>query len=291
LKKTIALKLYGLFGFPALHSLSPRMHTAGFRAIGFSGYYLPFELDPKNFKKLLARKKKLPLAGFKVTVPFKQTVLPYLDRASAGVRTIGACNTVIVKNGKWHGENTDVYGFLKGLELKRFNPKGKDAVLIGAGGAARAVSYGLLSKGVRSLVVLNPAFDFERAEKLVCEFSKLFPDCLFGAAHLNDKNIKALLPGKDLIVNATILGLKKSDPSPVAPNQFPKAKPGALAYELVYGKRTKFLTIAKQKGYKTQNGLAMLLHQGARAFELWTGQRAPVSVMKNALENADKSKN
>lgn len=259
------------------------MHNAAFKAKGLHSYYLCFELPPKEFKELLHNKKKIPLSGFNITVPHKQTIIPFLDKASPAVRGIGACNTVIIRNGQWIGENTDAYGFLKGLELKNFNPKGKDVALLGAGGAARAVGYGLLSKGIRSLVVLNPAFDFEMANKLIREFTKLFPNCLYGAAHLNDVNLKALLPGKDLIINSTILGMKDSDPSPVAPNQFPNAVKGAMAFDVVYGRETKFQKIAKQKGYKVQNGLPMLLHQGARAFELWTNTKAPVKVMEEAL--------
>jgi shikimate dehydrogenase len=259
------------------------MHNAAFRAKGLHSYYLCFELPPKDFKELLQNKKNLPLSGFNITVPHKQTIIPFLDRVSPAVRGIGACNTVINRNGQWVGENTDVYGFLKGLELMNFNPKGKDVALLGAGGAARAVGFGLLSEGIRSLVILNPAFDFERAAKLIREFTTLFPDCLYGAAHLSDENIKALMPGKDLIINSTILGLKESDPSPLTSNQFPRAKIGALAYDLVYGRETEFLKIAKQKGYKIQSGLPMLLHQGAKAFELWTGEKAPEKVMEEAL--------
>jgi len=259
------------------------MHNAGFRHLGIHSYYLRFELPPAEFKNLLKQKKKLPLAGFNLTVPHKQIVLPFLDKMSPEVRGTGACNTVIVKRGLWHGENTDIYGFLKGLELKKFNPRGKDVALLGAGGAARALSFGLLSKGIRSLVVLNPAFDFERAQKLIREFAKLFPKCLYGAAHLSDKNIKALLPGKDLIINATILGLKPKDPSPVSSSQLPRAKKKALAYDLIYSPQTPFLKVAHGKGYATQNGLPMLLHQGARALSLWTGKKAPVKVMERAL--------
>ena len=284
-KKSEGLNLYGLFGYPVSHSLSPKMHNAGFRYLGIESYYLCFGLPPQEFQSLMKQKKKLPLSGFNLTVPHKRLVLPFLDKMSPEVKGTGACNTVIVKKGVWHGENTDIHGFLKGLELKKFNPKNKDVVLLGAGGAARALSYGLLSKGIRSLIVMNPAFDFEMAQQLIRDFAKLFPQCLYGAACLNDKNLKALLPGKDLIINATILGLKENDPSPVSLQQLPKPEKKVLAYDLIYSPETPFLKVAKKKGYEVQNGAPMLLHQGAKAFELWTEKKAPVAVMKKGMES------
>jgi shikimate dehydrogenase len=268
------------------------MHNAAFKALGLNAYYLFLDSSPREFQKLLRLKKRLPLSGFNLTVPHKESILPFLDSVSSAVRQVGACNTVIVRKGRWRGENTDVYGFLKSLEEKKFNLREKDALVIGAGGAARAVIFALLSQGARSLVILNRTLS--KARKLAEEFSRDYPDCLLGAASLTPENAKTFLAGKHLIVNTTTIGIRKSDPSPVAEKDFPKAlfkKRQALVFDLVYppshasNGQTELLRVAAKKGYAVQNGLTMLLYQGARAFELWTGRKAPVTVMRKALQN------
>ena len=208
--------------------------------------------------------------------------MPFLDTTSPEVKAVRACNTVVIKNGVWRGENTDGFGFLQGLKAKQFNVRGKEVAVLGAGGSSRAVIYTLLSEGIRSLIIFNRTLS--KAKQLIHDFSRVFPDCLYGAATLEPKNLEALLPGKDLIVNTTSLGLKPNDPSPIREKDLPKAKRSALAYDLVYGGRTEFLKLAKRKGYYLQDGSEMLLHQGARAFEIWTSQKAPLAVMKEALK-------
>lgn len=257
------------------------MHNSAFKALGVNAYYLFLETAPDGFRRLLREKKRLPLSGFNLTVPHKEMVLPFLDKTSPEVRLIGACNTVRINGSRWEGHNTDAYGFLKGLEEKKFHPKGKDVIVIGAGGAARAVIFVLLSQGVKSLVVLNRTLS--KAEKLVRGFSSRFPDSLYGAARLDPENIRTFLPGKHLIVNTTSVGLKAGEGSPVSSKDFPRVTGRVLAYDLIYGPRTSFLKIAQAKGCRTQDGLAMLLHQGAKAFEIWTGKKAPGGVMRKAL--------
>jgi shikimate dehydrogenase len=257
------------------------MHNAAFKDKGLPAYYLSLELDPVRFKKLLGQRKNLLLSGFNLTVPHKESVLKYLDTSSPEVKKVGACNTVIIRQGKWRGENTDIYGFLKGLEAKGFKARGREVAVLGSGGAARAVIYGLLSQKVKSLIIFNRTL--KKAEDLVKIFSKQFPKALLGVATPTPRNFKALLPGKQLIVNTTSVGLSARDGSVIPGNVFPKAPKGALAYDLIYSADTKFLKAAKSRGWKVQSGKDMLLYQGARAWELWTGKRAPVKVMEKAL--------
>jgi shikimate dehydrogenase len=212
-------------------------------------------------------------------------VLEYLDFLSPEVRSVRACNTVAVRRGRWHGYNTDIYGFLKGLEEKRFRPEGVDAAVIGAGGAARAVIYALIRRKARSIVILNRTRS--KAKKLAAAFSRLGPRTSLEAARLSPDNVRRLLKGRRLIVNATRLGLGPHDPPPVETASFPKAARGALCYDLIYSARkTPFLSAAERRGYRTQDGRAMLLHQGAKAFRIWTGRTAPLGAMRRALSES-----
>ena len=267
------------------------MHEAAFRKLGIEAHYIVLDLVPAAFKKLMRQASKISLSGFNVTVPYKETVMPFLDRVRPEARAIGAVNTVYRQGKKWVGTNTDMEGFLLALMKDGgFRPSGKKAVILGAGGAARAVVYGLAREGAREILITD-CFP-EKAQKIAQDMCQLFPRAVFQAAVAGTPEVKEALQKADVIINATPLGLKSGDPRVVPDSWIPKAGSSkAFLMDLVYNPAvTPFLKAGKRKRHKTLNGLGMLLYQGARALEYWTGKKAPVSVMRQALLQALKEK-
>lgn len=288
MKKNENFKLFGIFGHPLSHTLSPAMQEAAFRRIGIDANYVVLELAPGSFKNLMKRKSDLVLSGFNVTVPYKETVIPYLDRISPEAEAIGAVNTVYRRGKRWFGANTDMEGFLMAIVKDRgFRLAGKKAVILGAGGAARAVVYGLAKEKIRE-VWLTDCFP-GKAGKIVRDMKKIFPCVRFYTAPAGTGEVRHAIKEADLVINATPLGLKKKDPPVIPYSWIPESTTGRPKFfvDLIYNPAvTPFLRAAKKKGHKTLNGLGMLLYQGARAFEYWTGRKAPVQIMRQALEEA-----
>ncbi len=280
-KKEKPVQLYGIFGYPLSHTLSPGMQEAAFSASGIKAFYLVLEQRPEDFRKTASGLKKSLLEGFNVTVPYKQVILPYLDQLTPEARAVGAVNTVFKKAGQWTGTNTDVYGFLTSLRKDGgVNPRNKKALVLGAGGAARAVVTALAGSGAQAVWVANRSE--KRARLLAKEFKKIFPKIPVTAIGL--KEVPDALVQADLVVNATSAGLKPGERI-LNDSVIPAAKNRKkLFYDLIYHRgETEFLNSARKKGHNTLDGLGMLLHQGAKAFEHWTGKKAPVPVMKKAL--------
>ena len=278
-------KLYGIFGKPLSHTLSPAMQEAAFQALGLKAYYLALELGPVSFRKVMRGRKRLTLDGFNITVPYKGTVLPYLDTLTPEARAIGAVNTVFCRGRRWTGANTDVSGFLASLHKEgRFAPRGRNVLILGAGGSARAAAYGLAKKGAREIWIANR--HKTRAKTIIRDFRRIFPRTRFESLTLHGRNGVKVLERVSLVINATSVGLKRSDPSLIPAGWIPRAAGGRrkLFFDFIYRPaKTRFLKSAAQRRHKTMNGLGMLLHQGARAFELWTGKKAPVAAMRKAL--------
>ncbi|MDD5226117.1 MAG: shikimate dehydrogenase [Candidatus Omnitrophica bacterium] len=281
----MAFKLYGIFGHPLSHTLSPAMHKAAFRKLEIDANYIVLELIPAAFKKLMGRSAQLSLSGFNVTVPYKETVMRYLDSVRPEARAIGAVNTVFKQGKRWIGTNTDMEGFLMALMKDGgFRPAGKKAVILGAGGAARAVVYGLAREGIREVLIAD-CFP-KKAMKIAHDMRKFFKRVEYRAVSAGTPEVKEALQKADVIINATPLGLKPQDPKVVPESWIPRG--GTKFFmDLIYNPAmTPFLKTAKKKGHKTLNGLGMLLYQGARALEYWTGKKAPVRVMRQALLGA-----
>lgn len=263
------------------------MHEAAFRKLGIDANYIVLDLAPAAFKKLMKQASKLVLSGFNVTVPYKETVLKYLHQVRPEARAIGAVNTVFKSGKRWVGTNTDMEGFLLALMKDGgFRPAGKRAVVLGAGGAARAVVYGLAREGARE-VLITDCFP-EKARKIAQDMRKLFKKVLFRAVLAGTEEVKEAVQKADVIINATPLGLKPRDPRVMPDAWIPRRSTKKIFFmDLIYNPAmTPFLRGAKRKGHKTLNGLGMLLYQGARALEHWTGKRAPVEVMRKALLQA-----
>jgi shikimate dehydrogenase len=285
-------RLVGIIGWPVDHTLSPRMHNAAFRALGLNYVYVALPVAPDRVGDAIRGLAALGFAGANVTVPHKSAILPYLDELSPLAIAIGAVNTLVVRpNGTLLGDNTDAYGFMTDLAAAGWpggSPSGCRALVIGAGGAARAITYGLLEGGAE-VAVANRTLDkaVELCRTVGGALASADPPAAARLrAHRFPEELAALAPGADLIVNATKLGLHGcGDPLPWDPDVPFHSR--QLVYDLVPLARpagqTPFLALAASSGARVLGGLGMLVHQGARAFEMWTGVPAPVEVMKEAL--------
>ena len=218
--------------------------------------------------------------GLNVTIPHKEAVLPFLDEISREARLIGAVNTILIKEGRLIGHNTDGEGYLRSLKKElSFSPRGKRVVLLGAGGAARALLTSFCLKGVKELTLVNRTPS--RAATLTKEFQKKFPRVKVRAHSLKGKNLCPLFQRSDLLINATRVGLKNEKFSSLPLKELPTH---AIVSDIIYKPAmTPLLKEARGLGYKIHPGLGMLLHQGALSFELWTGKKAPFSIMKRAV--------
>lgn len=269
--------VYGIFGHPVEHTFSPGMHNAAFADLGLDGCYVPFAVRPEELGHAVSAIVPLGLRGLNITVPHKEKVIPFLDELTEDARLIGAVNTIEVRDGSLVGHNTDGRGFLRSLRADAgFNPKGKTIFMAGAGGAARAVCFSLALAGVDTILL----YDLDRAKA-----AKLERDVQSKTSArvkvLQAGTMRKSAPAADCIINATPLGLKKGDPLPV-PREF--VQKGRLVCDLVYNPPdTALLKMARSCGARTLPGIGMLLYQGVIAFEIWTGEKAPVDVMKRAL--------
>ncbi len=303
-------KICGIFGCPLEHSFSPAMQNAAFKAAGLDYIYLPFVVAPGQLVVAVEAIRTLGLAGVNVTIPHKEAALSLLDELSGEARLIGAVNTIVNRAGRLYGDNTDGRGFLRSLkEEAAFIPAGKTALILGAGGAARAVAAQLALAGVKKLILSNRSS--RRAVDLAGYIAKNTGVKAQTAPWPENKSETlpgALLQEADLVVQATSIGMHRSNlrNGPIlrggfaggeknilqtVPLPFHLFRTGQVAYDLVYNPlETVFLKKAGQAGAVTVSGLGMLLYQGALSFEMWTGEPAPVEVMKKALQKECYSK-
>ncbi|WP_456436342.1 shikimate dehydrogenase [Thermovibrio ammonificans] len=277
MKLTGKTAVYGIIGHPVKHSLSPLMQTAAFEALGIDAVYVPFNLAPQNLKEGIEGLRVLGVRGFNVTVPHKEQVAELVDFLEGDAEFLGAVNTVKNEEGQLTGYNTDAEGFLRSLLEEGVELEGKKALMFGAGGAARAVGYALLKGGVKFLHVVNRSFP--KAKALGELLSRRGNVLVYP---LRDSVVETLLDEADIIVNTTSLGLHPQDPQLFDYSKIPEEK---VVVDIIYNPPlTPLLKAAKERGCKVINGLGMLIHQGAVAFEIWTGQKAPVKVMREVLE-------
>lgn len=267
-------KITGIFGYPVEHTLSPAMHNAAFKALGLDYCYVPFPVHPDYLKDAVKAIRALNLCGVNVTVPHKEKVMPLLDEINEEASFIGAVNTIVNSEGRLIGYNTDGKGFMQSLIESGISVEGKDILIIGAGGASRAISY-YLSQKTKTLYLYNR--NKNRAEKLVHDLKKIRNNVTL------IENISSI-ERFHIIINATPLGLKKEDPLPFDTSLL---RAEQTVCDLIY-KKTRLLEEASKKGCATLDGLGMLLWQGLFAFELWTGKKPQVEVMRNALMKSNK---
>lgn len=262
----------GLIGDPVEHSLSPAFQQAAFDALGIPVRYELWRTTIDEVPARLAALRAGDVYGANVTVPHKETFYHAVDERSELAERVGAVNTLLIRDGRMFGDNTDVYGFVQPLIERGFPFGESSAVVLGAGGAARGAVVALLDAGISEVVVANRTL--ARAEELRRDLA----DTRIGSCSLSDA--VAAARGGRLLVNSTALGWQ-GETLPVDEAIFESLSTDAFAYDLTY-RRTPFLSAAAAHGLATIDGLAMLVHQGARSFELWTEQPAPIDTMWSA---------
>jgi shikimate dehydrogenase len=275
-------KSVALIGYPLGHTLSPAMQNAAFKKLGLSFEYAPFEVAPKDLAKALKGFRGPRFAGFNVTIPHKEAVIPLLDEITPVAKVIGAVNTVVNREGRLVGYNTDGAGFIDSLkEDAKVDPKGKKVIVLGAGGASRAVSV-MLAEAKASEITLSDIQE-DKAHDLAKYIEDYF-DVICTSVKTNSQVLQDKIRTADILVNTTPIGMHpKTNHSPLGEKM--KLPSSLLVYDLVYNpSETKLLATAKAAGCKTCSGLGMLVRQGALAFTLWTGEEAPVDTMRQAAE-------
>ena len=282
---TATTALYGLLGSPVEHSLSPAMMTAAFGARAIDAAYLAFDVRPDGLAAAVAGLRTLGARGVNVTSPHKEAVVPLLDELASSARSVGAVNTIVNERGRLVGHNTDASGFVEALREAGADPLDGHAVLLGAGGSARAVAAGLARAGASSITIAGRAV--ARAQQIADALSAQQPGPRFRAASLEAAGLCE--PQTSLVVNCTPAGMEGGpDGDALAAGVPLDALPrSAVVVDLVYRPaETPLLRRAAGQGLRTLGGLTMLLHQGAAAFHLWTGRAAPLEAMRRALESA-----
>ena len=275
-KTTVA----GIIGWPVSHSLSPLMHNAAFAALGLDWAYVPFPVAPDALPAAVAGLAALGGAGFNVTIPPKVAIMPLLDRVSPEAELIGAVNTVLVRDGKLTGFNTDGIGLLAALSGKLgFTPAGRSVLVLGAGGAARSAVASLCGAGAARVAVANRSL--EKAQSLGSQLAGRLAGTILSAEPLERLCAPGFLGSFDLVVNTTSVGMAGDSFQEL---DLLRLKSGAVVYDMVYAPPlTPLLARAAECGVRGANGLGMLVAQGEAAFSIWTGAAPPEGCMERAL--------
>lgn len=272
------IAIYGIIGYPLSHTLSPVMHNTALQACGLSGIYLPFPVVPERLAGVIEAARTLGIRGFNVTIPHKESIIPYLDEVDGEARECGAVNTVCIKDDKAWGYNTDGAGFMAALREAKVDPGGL-VVILGAGGAARAIGYNLARSGCELAITdLRP----EKAEILAADINAALKRTAI-ALEMHAQRWKALLKEAQLVINTTPVGMYPRV-NEMPPLDLKAVNHNAVICDIVYNPvKTRLLKEAEQKGFKTVGGVGMLVHQGAISFRLFTGHEAPLQVMREAV--------
>ena len=275
-------KLLGVIGHPVEHSLSPKMHNAAIAQLGLDYIYLPFPIKPEDLEVAVAGLAAIGVVGFNVTIPHKQAILPLLAHVEPIARAVGAVNTVTLRNNQWIGTNTDVEGFVCPLRKYDRNWEESVVVILGNGGAARAVVAGCTRLGCKEIHVVgrNPI-------KLQVFAQSWINSPLGVKIQVHEWNsLPKLISSANLLVNTTSVGMyPKVEESPLGVEEISKLPNNAIAYDLIYTPNpTKFLQIAQNQGANTIDGLEMLVQQGAIALKTWLPEETvPVEIMHHTL--------
>ena len=269
-----------VIGDPVEHSMSPAMHNAAFKEIGLDWVYVALRVRAEKLAAAIEGVRAFDMPGINVTIPHKIQVIPLLDGLNPLAEKIGAVNTVVNENGVLTGFNTDASGFLRALTENGIRPEGTSGVILGAGGASRAISFALANTRVAP-VILNRATGLERAKQLAATVSKTTGTETI-ALELNRGNLTDALKKADILVNSTSVGMSPDTENSLVPAEL--LRPDLVVYDIVYNPvKTRLLREAEAAGAATVSGVDMLVWQGAVAFELWTGKKPPVDIMKKVV--------
>ena len=276
-------KLLGIIGDPVEHSLSPLMHNSAIAELKLDYAYIPFPVRGTNLKQALNGFAAIDLVGFNATIPHKQAIIPLLSEITPEARAIGAVNTVWRTDNGWKGTNTDVTGFIAPLKVMNRDWSNSTPVVLGNGGAARAVVAGLAQLGCSEINIVG------RNKDKLAQFWLSWQDSLEirDLLKIHDwQNLSGLLPSTDLLINTTPIGMfPHVDASVVSEALMSGFKENAIAYDLIYTPSpTKFLSLAQDRGATAIDGLEMLVQQGAAALEIWLQQPVPIDIMRRSLQ-------
>jgi len=282
---SISKRIYGLIGYPVKHSFSAAMHNAAFKylkdkgEIDYDAEYRLFEVKPQDLGVFLNSLTEQNIYGLNVTIPHKEKTVGFiqLDDKSSYLKHIKAVNTIAKKGDVWIGHNTDIPGFSRHLK-EYVDPSGKRAAILGAGGAGKAVAYAIADSKAAEIVIYD--IDNNKTSNVISVIKSLFKD-------FNIKSVDSIgrlnLSDKDILINATPVGMKDTDPCLVSEEMLHK---NLFVYDVIYNPpQTKLLKLAEKAGAKTANGMKMLLYQGMLSFKIWTGKDAPREVMWKALSS------
>ncbi|MBW4521394.1 MAG: shikimate dehydrogenase [Scytolyngbya sp. HA4215-MV1] len=275
-------KLLGVIGYPIEHSLSPLMHNAALQALGLDYVYLPFAVKPEDLADVMAGFAAIGLSGFNVTIPHKQAILPYLSEVTTIAQAIGAVNTVWYTEQGWNGTNTDVVGFLAPLKALDRDWSNTTALILGNGGAARAVVAGCTQLGCDRIQVVGR--DDKKLESFLQSWCQSPLSVSLSVHHW--KALPDLLLEATLLINTTPIGMfPHIHQSPLSEAEIDRLQPGTIAYDLIYTPNpTRFLQQAQARGGLAIDGLEMLVQQGAAALQGWLDQPVPIATMRQVLQ-------
>jgi len=279
MKITGTTKITGVFGYPVKHSLSPVFQNAAFEYLGLDYIYIPVEVSPENLGKAIEGIKALSFVGVNLTIPHKKAVIQYIDEIDEEARIIESVNTLVNKDGWLKGYSTDGYGFIRSLkEEKGIDISGKNVFILGAGGSAYAITGVSIKEGVSKIYICNRTG--EKAELLKNTLSKRLQFQNILVVPFEERNDKKYWKDIDLIVNTTSVGMKEGESSLIDEKNIVSVR---LVYDLVYNRKTELIQLAEKNGIPHMDGLLMLIYQGAVSFELWTGMKAPIEIMKRSI--------
>jgi shikimate dehydrogenase len=278
-------KLYGLLGKTLSHSISPSLHNNGFRDLGLNAVYLMLETKEKNLEEYINSLKTIGFSGWNVTIPYKESIIPYLNGFSSLARASGAVNTVLNRRGRLTGYNTDVIGFQRQVEESGINVKDKRAVVIGAGGAARAVIAALIQLSLADITIINRTV--ENAEELAKLFREENSEQNFDFCSLEEQEYAEVLKAADLVVDTTPVGMYSNNIKNKVVINPEYLHEDQLVIDLVYNPlKTEILKEAEKRGAQIGNGLPTLIYQAEASFKLWTKEMPPKKKWYQIAEEA-----
>jgi shikimate dehydrogenase len=285
---TTSARVVGIIGDPVAHSLSPRMHAAAFAAAELPWQYVAFRVHPQDLEAAVRGLRALGVVGVNVTIPHKEPVIAFLDRVEGVARRIGAVNTVRREGDALVGHNTDAPGLLDTFQEHGVSLAGTRGLIFGAGGAGRSAAFALAEAGARQIVILNrtPA----RAQEVAARVAEAHPAQAIASGPLDPDMVARAAKEAEVIIQATSVTLSAAmggggGRAPWLAALHPLLRRGMTVLDMVYTpRRTELLAAAEEAGANAVDGLSLLLHQGARSFELWTGLPAPLAAMRRALD-------
>lgn len=270
-------KIYGLLGHPLEHTASPAIHNAAFKALGVNAVYLVFDVEPTLLDDAVRGFKAIGISGFNVTIPYKERIVPLLDRIERSAEEVGAVNTVQIERGALVGFNTDLKGFIAPLKELNLRFDELNALILGAGGAAKACVKALMAAKCKAITVLN------RSEGRAAMLAQQYASANIRVGQLTEHSLEEALGKVDIVINATPVGMYPNVDSSIIPKRLLRSD--LIVYDLVYRPvETKLIREAKEVGATTILGYRMLLEQAAESFRIWTGMEPPKEVMLEALK-------